>query len=247
MLNLYSSPFLLAGALAFSILIGWFSVRIVSFSLSRIFRLLSLRNRAPRRSARRPEITLPKVFDSSEFLASADSGHPYILEAIDVLGDLRQRTNAGLPVILAALRGMNAYAFEELVAICLRERGLEGYCPPTYSHDGGVDVLAFWEGRAVVVQAKRWRRHICNRDIVALADLAETVAGIGLFVHTGRTGKRSWRKALMRGVNIISGAELVDLVLGRRVSIRWDVPLLPNTAPDPSLAHMLPFLNESAG
>lgn len=165
------------------------------------------------------------------------ANRPRQTEAIEILTRLRGINDPRFPFILGALRKMNAYAFEELLAICLAERGLDGYCSPSYSHDGGVDGLAFYEGRVVVVQAKRWRRHISARDVRALSKVAERVAGIGLFVHTGRTGRASWRAARKHQVNILSGGDLVDLVLGRAVSIRWEIPAL-QTDVEPLPGHL---------
>lgn len=158
----------------------------------------------------------------------------FVAEAIETLGHLRRMSDPSLVSVLGQLRQTNPYAFEELVAICLAERGMEAQTSPTYSHDGGVDALAFLEGRPVVVQVKRWRNHISAGDIEELAQVASRIAGVGLFIHTGRTGRASWRMAARRRVNILSGIELVRLALGHRVHINWVAPALPII--DPRLA-----------
>lgn len=204
--------------------------------LHRLIGALSGRHR-PRTPS--PTIDFPPLDEPGALEVTPEGAtRPYHVEAIDTLARLRHMDNPRFPAVLGALRRMNAYAFEELLAICLRERGLAGYCPPNYSHDGGIDALAFYEGRAVVVQAKRWRRHVSAQDLRALADVADRVAGIGLFVHTGRTGRMSWRVARKREVNVLSGSDLVDFVLGQAVTMRWVAPVLPEyDAPLPDHLH----------
>lgn len=134
--------------------------------------------------------------------------------------DPRMAGNGGY--VIGALRRLNPYAFEELVAFCLSERGMAATVTG-YSRDGGVDAWAEREGRVVVVQAKRWKRHINNRDIVAIARVAERVNGVGLFVHTGRTGRLARAKAKRHAVGVVSGDQLVSLVLGLPFWISWDL------------------------
>lgn len=143
------------------------------------------------------------------------AGNRYFSEAIRILKALREQEDARLPEVLGQLRRMSPYAFEELIAFCLCERGYRGRTSGQYSRDGGIDGWACIGGVSVVIQAKRWRRHICNRDISQLAKVASAHSAHGLFVHTGRTGRLARRVARVRGVSIISGNALVDLVLGR--------------------------------
>jgi len=223
---------LIIGCVA-AVVVGWFTPGLVA-------RLFSIRikPRLPKLQWATNKPSVPKAFfarvsDPLNIPAEPDPVRPYLADAIETLLSIRQKDNPSLPAVLGALRSMNAYAFEELVVICLRERQMDGFAPRGYSRDGGVDAWGFWRGRAVVVQAKRWRRHICNQDIAALADLAENVAGIGLFVHTGRTGKKARRQALRRRVNVLSGGDLVAFVLGREFSMRWVVPEVPEAFDQP--------------
>jgi hypothetical protein len=132
------------------------------------------------------------------------------------------RDSPGL--VIHALRRMHHSAFEDLVAITLRERGLSAVSPRIYSRDGGVDVWAFRGGRPVVVQVKRWSRHIRHEDISDLARVADSVAGGALFVHTGRTGRQARSCAVRENVGVISGDALVALVLGHEFTIHWPMP-----------------------
>jgi len=212
----------------------------VSWHLPALIRLLARpiqisfpkRKRRPRRPAPpQGQLTVFESLDNALDLPTSDSiDNPKKAEAISVLVALRSSSDAGLPRVIGRLRRMNAYAFEELVAICLAERGLRARCTPGYSRDGGIDGWGFWNGKPVVIQAKRWNKHICNRDIVSLAEVAGRSSGVGLFVHTGKTGRLARKQAAMNHINLISGERLVALVLGSALSLHWREPDYPTPA-----------------
>jgi hypothetical protein len=219
---------------------------ILSFAVRRIAALFGLfpswrigegRTRASRSW---PTLSLAAVDNPAALPWGAHFQNDKQAEAVALLGWLREK-RPSLPVVIGTLRKMNAYAFEELVAFCLDERGMNGYCPPGYSRDGGIDCIAYQNGRPVLVQAKRWKRHINNKDLISIANVASTVHGMGLFIHTGRTGKKAWRQAFKHHVSVISGDDLVNLVLGNAVEIPWREPTYSDSEPEP-LPRYLPLL-----
>lgn len=171
--------------------------------------------------------------------------------ALHALHQIRSMSSPTLPLVLGTLRKINPYVFEELVLLCLAERGFETWARDAYSNDGGVDGWAVIRDRAVVVQAKRWQGHVRHRDIRALSGVAAAAAGVGLFVHTGRTGRMSRVTARRYGVNILSGRQLYDLVVGNPLDLHWyepevprelDVPLPASLPLYPAGARVLPAL-----
>lgn len=154
----------------------------------------------------------------------------YKAEAIKVLEELRRTPPPGLPEVLGRLRRMNAYAFEDLVMLCLAERGLSVCWNRRRTHDGGVDGRVDLGGVRFLCQMKRWKGHVDHRDIRRLGALIAGKGLGGLFIHTGRTGKLSRRSCAKVGISLISGRQLVALVLGSSVPIQW-----PPQVPAPAL------------
>jgi restriction system protein len=151
-------------------------------------------------------------------------GNSYFPEAMEVLAAIRDLDDASLPVVLGRLRRMSAYAFEELLAFCFWERGFQGRTSGQYSRDGGVDGYAVVDGENVIIQAKRWQAHVCNRHITALARTAHEHGARGVFCHTGKTGRLARQMARLHRMTIISGAPLVALVTGESFRVHWPRP-----------------------
>lgn len=134
--------------------------------------------------------------------------------------------------IIAYLKKIDPYVFEELTLSALRDAGVNIQRNHSYSGDGGID------GRFCVpdrprrrgkerrrlkcgvwaVQCKRYQGQISTQHVIEFARLVsrQGYAG-GVFAHTGRTPPGA-RAAFKRapGVVVVSGSRLVDLVLGRR-------------------------------
>lgn len=136
-----------------------------------------------------------------------------------VLQRLRsEATEVELPMVLAILRQMNPYVFEELLLTCCQEQGWQIQRNFRYSNDGGVDGRVLIAGKLYFIQAKRYTGHIKREHIQDFhkAIQHEGAAG-GFFIHTGKTGSRSKELLLKYQIRLISGQQLVNFVLGQRL------------------------------
>lgn len=121
--------------------------------------------------------------------------------------------------LIAYLRKLDPYLFEELILSALERRRLEVHRNRRYSGDGGVDGAFEWKGKSIPIQAKRYRRHIARVHVAEFEGLVrKRRAPFGIFVHTGRTGKGA-REATGGTVVMVSGQRLLDLLLGRPVRL----------------------------
>lgn len=99
---------------------------------------------------------------------------------------------------MAAVDGMSGTDFEEFVASLLRTHGYTRVEVVGGASDGGADVRAHApDGRAVVVQCKRWRRPVPPNEVRAfLGTLSGTHRGFtGLFVASNGFTEAAEREA----------------------------------------------------
>lgn len=119
--------------------------------------------------------------------------------------------------VIGHLRTIDPLLFEELILTALEEtrRGIVVYRSLRYSGDGGFDGT-FWAkgvGRGAV-QAKRYSNHINAEHVKSFAKKVRWKnCSMGLFVHTGRTGKASHEVIRERGISLVSGTRLTQLLL----------------------------------
>ncbi|MCF6525270.1 restriction endonuclease [Streptomyces sp. JJ36] len=114
------------------------------------------------------------------------------------------------------LHEMDPVAFEALVAELFRAMGMQAVTTRR-THDGGVDVAAVdpapIRGGSIVVQVKRYRNTVPPS---AVRDLYGTVqdagANKGVLVTTSRFGPGSHTFANGKPLELVSGAELLDLL-----------------------------------
>lgn len=119
----------------------------------------------------------------------------------------------------AYLRKIDPFVFEELILLCFQRRGFATEHTP-YTRDGGIDGRVWLpDGRAVVLQAKRYRAHIQAAHVRAFRRLVEQRGELGLFVHTGRTGRRCYHEARGVHIEIVGGAKLLALLLGEPLEV----------------------------
>jgi restriction system protein len=123
-------------------------------------------------------------------------------------------------MVLAILRQMNPYAFEELLLTCCQDQGWQIQRNFRYSNDGGVDGRITIKGKLYLIQAKRYTGHIKPEHIHNFHNVIhqEKAAG-GFFIHSGKTRQISKELLHEFGINLISGQRLVNFVLGRQVKI----------------------------
>jgi len=117
--------------------------------------------------------------------------------------------------VFAYLRKIDPFVFEELILTCFKEAGFKIIRNKKYTGDGGIDGRVIIDGALYLIQCKRYQNHIDRRDVEDLDHkVAQHQAKMGLFVHTGRTGKaaREWRYSR---VNMISGQRLLTLLQGK--------------------------------
>jgi restriction system protein len=163
--------------------------------------------------ARTPRVRLPKNLKK----------HLNNIEyASQVLLELRSITQlAKLPVVIATLRRISPYVFEELVLTCCFEQGWQIQRNFRYTGDGGIDGRVLILGKLYVIQVKRYADYISPEHIKDFLSCIESErASGGFFVHTGITGQLS--KQLIRRsdkIILVSGQKLVNFVLGKQFKI----------------------------
>ena len=118
------------------------------------------------------------------------------------------------PRVLAYLRKVDPFVFEEMLLCAFDEGGFEIQRNWRYTGDGGNDgQVTDTDGNKILVQAKRYARYVKPADVEAFSKLVRrSDASHGVFVHTGRTGPRAHYKK-GKAVTVISGTHLVRLLL----------------------------------
>lgn len=113
---------------------------------------------------------------------------------------------------LAYLRKINPLTFEELLLEAAERRGHRIYRNKRYSGDGGSDGRIRIDGQMYLVQAKRYRGHINRQHLVAFDQLVAAHGCLGLFCHTGRTGRGARSAFDGARVRVISGQRLLRFI-----------------------------------
>jgi len=113
--------------------------------------------------------------------------------------------------IIAYLRKIDPYVFEELLLEALIKKGFKITRNKRYSGDGGIDGKAYFREQLYFIQAKRYKRYVSAQHL----ENFQTVVGDkkGLFIHTGKTGKDTYEKYKRTNIEIVSGQRLIELVL----------------------------------
>lgn len=109
------------------------------------------------------------------------------------------------------LRKVDPFVFEELVMSALQSSGYRVKRSTRYTGDGGIDGECWIENARHLVQIKRYRQHIQAKHVADFTDLCLSRNVKGLFVHSGRTGEKSWAHG-RRDIDIISGQRLLALL-----------------------------------
>ncbi len=110
------------------------------------------------------------------------------------------------------MRRMNPLVFEELVVYAIsRKRHWRAWHGDRYAGDGGIDGYARNRGRKYYIQDKRYSGVINPQHVKAFAAVLSRDNVMGIFVHTGRTGKGSQETRSGRMV-FVSGNKLLELM-----------------------------------
>lgn len=157
-----------------------------------------------------------------------------VADAEAIIQKLRRwRGHNVAPRVFAYLRKIDPAVFEEVVLSVLRHYGADIVRNRSYSGDGGIDGRFIWPGkwserrsaprRTYAIQCKRYSGVISHEHVAQFARIVaknSRYAG-GIFVHTGRTPKQSWHTVQSAPIHIISGAHLLDFLLGRSPPRQW--------------------------
>ncbi|MDN2700393.1 restriction endonuclease [Janthinobacterium sp. SUN100] len=136
-----------------------------------------------------------------------------------VLRAVRQFEGEGYAArCLAYLRNVDPLVFEEVVLSSLEDAGLFVLRNAKYSGDGGIDGKVWLPGYGwCAVQSKRYGGHVNHHHVAAFGEaICHHGFRAGLFLHTGRSGAAVYPHLTKSKVVLVSGASLVQLVLGRR-------------------------------
>lgn len=130
----------------------------------------------------------------------------------------------GIPIgarIVAYLRKVEPLVVEELALCAFEHAGFAVWRNRAYSGDGGVDGRVHLPGYGwCPLQVKRYAQHIDRQHVQLFAEFVQSRrASLGIFFHTGRTGKQAWRASAMGRVLVISGSAIAVLIRERRVKI----------------------------
>lgn len=113
--------------------------------------------------------------------------------------------------IIAYLRKIDPYVFEELLLEALLSKGFQIVRNKKYSGDGGIDGKAYYKEKLYYIQAKRYKKYVSAKHLENFKEMVGE--NKGLFVHTGKTGKETYQKYKHTNIEIISGQRLIDLLI----------------------------------
>lgn len=110
------------------------------------------------------------------------------------------------------LRHLNPFVFEELIIYALKRKGWKAWHGRKYTGDGGIDGYAKYKGVKYYIQDKRYQNHINPQHVINFAQICERDSRHGLFIHTGKTGEKSWKMSSNCNIEIVSGHRLLRLI-----------------------------------
>lgn len=112
------------------------------------------------------------------------------------------------------LRKLDPFVFEEMILSALRRQGYRIIRNKAYTNDGGVDGMVFMNMKRHLIQAKCYNNHIKASDVASFSRICKRRNVRGLFVHTGKTGSKSWDVVIGSDVEILSGHRMLNLFSG---------------------------------
>lgn len=148
----------------------------------------------------------PTELKPVSLIVEFDISDPRLIEEEDVLSKMDDRDN---------LLDLTPQQFETVITNLFNKMGYEAY-PTVRAKDGGVDCIAYFRNAVsvfkVVIQAKQWTVPV---GVSAIRDLAGAMdherASQGILVTTCRVTPAGWQFAEGKPMQIIEGAELLDL------------------------------------
>lgn len=138
-----------------------------------------------------------------------------------LLAELRVQLLTGDAVqikrVFGYLRTIDSTVFEELTLTALADAGYRIKRNRRYTGDGGSDGWVWLDRKWCPVQCKRYSSAINPAHVRDFAVLLEKLGvGEGVFVHTGRTGDKSWQSVASsaRKIHMVSGRNLCEMIAG---------------------------------
>lgn len=111
---------------------------------------------------------------------------------------------------------IHPFAFEMLVILALKKKGVKAWHCRKFTGDGGVDGYARIDGRMYFIQDKRYSGTVNTDHVKSFNSLCRLQNVYGLFVHTGTIGKKAVKINNENRVHIISGEKLLSLLNGTK-------------------------------
>ena len=126
------------------------------------------------------------------------------------LNKIRQANS--VPEIYYCLRSTDPFVFEEMILLAVKHAGHQVKHNKRYTGDGGIDGRCKINGKKYLIQAKRYRSYVNPNHIDDFDKLCSSNNSRGLFVHTGKTGKKALTKHYA-SLSILSGRKMLDLLI----------------------------------
>jgi restriction system protein len=166
----------------------------------------------------RPKQSFLSVLVSSLKDIMADGKHkPKIKQSKRLLSKLNYKSFRQKPAsFFGYIRKIDPFVFEELLLTCFAKRGFMIKRNKAYTGDGGIDGKVKLNGQWWLIQAKRYQSHINPKHVDEFKQVvARGNYGGGLFIHTGKTGGKSYQSMSVQGgqnIVLISGHNLHKFV-----------------------------------
>lgn len=110
------------------------------------------------------------------------------------------------------LRKIDPFVFEELLLNFFEKKGFIIKRNTRYTGDNGIDGIIYdTNKKPILIQAKRYSNYVNPLHIKSFENLVLTTKSpMGYFIHTGKTGKMTYKSA--KNIEIISGSKLLNLL-----------------------------------
>ena len=177
-----------------------------------------------------PKTHQPEVLQPNEARRPSSARYYNAMAANRDVEDLVRQFGIGRAI--AWLRTIDPILFEDMVLAAFASRGFRVKFNRHRGPDGGVDGRVYIGDQTFLMQAKRYSSTIRPQDLQRLCRMCESSGCSGLFVHTGRTGKKSYSHLgrCRADVTMISGDRLIDLLTGRPLILPRGRGIVPGAA-----------------
>ena len=160
---------------------------------------------------------LPFIFAFSFVLFAIQWGKKrHLLCKLEASQQLKRLSKLSTPQKqITHLQGVNPFVFEEMILTALKNKGYKIKRNKRYSKDGGIDGQVLINNQHYLIQAKRYKNHINPAHVQDFVQICRKRKKRGLFIHTGKTGKKSQQIAKNSNIEIINGTRLLNMLINR--------------------------------